>query len=166
MSYLKRFTSTDSLISDMDGFVPTIKDSILQSRYVGLLAISGVTAYELAIKDIMYDFSDKKHAALGAAARSKFDRINGRIKLESLRKEHIKFFGEKYKKRFEKKLDETKNAYLRAHRADIISSYSNLILWRHEFAHESSIPATYDEVKEAYMHGKQIIQCVKEIMVR
>lgn len=166
MSYINRFRSTDALIPHLDTFVPSIQDQILKSRYVGLLAIAGVSVYELAIKDIFYDFSDRKHAALGAAARSNFNRLNGRIKIQALKNEHTIFFGEKYKKRFEKKLKDREHTYLLSQRQNIVTSYSNLIVWRHGFAHESIIPATYDEVKNAYTHGKEVVHCLHEVMTR
>lgn len=99
MLYSDRFQTVDDLIVHMDVLIPSITaDPFLQSRYTGLLAIAGVTAYELAIKDILYGFADKKHTVLGNVTRNQFERLNGRIKLKSLKDDHVSFFWRKIQK--------------------------------------------------------------------
>lgn len=166
MPYHDRFQHADDLILHMDTFVPSLPDPFLKSRYIGFLSIAGVTVYELAIKDIFYAFSDKKHNVLGTAARARFERLNGQIKLKPLRGNHISFFGEKYKNRFDKNLEEREKKYMKINRVSLITSYTNLILWRHQFTHSASIITTYQEVKDAYSHGKEVIHCLNETMVR
>lgn len=166
MDYTERFKSTDILIPHMDGFIPTVKNPLIRAKYIGLLAIAGVTTYELAIKDIFYHFSDKKHIVLGNVARNRFEKINGRIKLKDLQDNQIFFFGDKYKTRFKKKLKLHRDSYLTLNKKDIISSYNNLIIWRHDFVHENNILATYEDVKNSYNHGKEVIHCLSKTMVR
>jgi hypothetical protein len=47
-------------------------------------------------------------------------------------------------------------------------SYSNLILWRNNFAHVGNVPATatYAEVTQSYEDGKFVIHALAASMVR
>lgn len=168
MPYTSRFALVEDYLSHLDPMMAGIADPFIQSRYLGFVLISAVTVYELAIKDIIYEFSDKKHAVLGKFARAKFDQLNGRIKLDALKKEHIKMFGEKYVEKFNRKLDARENASLTSGGPSIKSSYGNVITWRHTFVHQGLVPNTtnYNEIKRAYTAGKEVLHCVNEALVR
>lgn len=168
MSFEDRFILADDYLAHVDVVITGLPNDFLRSRYLGFLAISAVTAYELAIKDIVYRFSDQKHRALGELARSKFGRLNGQIKLNDLRKRHIICFGQKYCDRFDRELSSAEDASLAAQTGSVRSSYGNLITWRHNFVHEGSWPntATYGDLTAAYEHGKELIRCIDRAMVR
>jgi hypothetical protein len=146
----------------------SIADPFIQSRYLGFVVISAVTVYELAIKDILYDFADKKHAVLGKFVRSKFDRLNGRIKIDSLQNEHIVSFGAKYANKFKVSIDKMEQTSLASGTGSIKSSYANIIAWRHAFVHEGTIPNTtnYAEIKKSYLSGKEVVHCLNASMIR
>jgi hypothetical protein len=141
---------------------------LLSAKYVGFVAVASVTVYEVAIKEIFITFAKDKHKVLGAFTESYFNRINGKISIDVVKKDYIKRFGPKYLEKFEKKLNFTTKAYLLANGRDIKNSYSNLITWRNDFAHAGSInaTATYAEVVQAYEDGKEVIRCLAETMVR
>lgn len=88
MPYRDRFALVEDYLAHVDPMMDAIADPFVQARYIGFIAISAVTAYELAIKDILYDFADKKHVVLGEVIRSRLLRLNGKIKLDDLKKEH------------------------------------------------------------------------------
>lgn len=168
MPYQDRFALVEDYIAHLDPMMAGIADPFIKSRYLGFIATAAVTVYELAIKDIFYSFADKKHVVLGAFARAKFDQINGRIKIGSLKAEHISMFGQKYVTRFETKLEAREIAFLRNGGGSIKASYGNVISWRHTFVHEGVAPATttYDELKRGYVCGKEVIHCLNDTMVR
>ena len=168
MAYTDHYKLTDDVIAHLNTVIGGITDPFIATRYVGFVAIASVTVYELAIKEIFIDFGEKKHKALGAFTRSFFNRINGRIKVTNIRDDYIKRFGEKYVKRFRRKLNEAENQNLRNHGISILSSYANIITWRHEFVHEGKIPstATYFEITNSYEAGKEVIRCLAETMQR
>jgi hypothetical protein len=168
MSYLKHFRLTDDLIADLTPLVTANKSAFLQSRYTGFVSVSAVTVYELAIKDILCNFGNSNHKVLGNFARFHFDRINGRIKYESLCNEYVRRFGEKYRTRFKKNVDLSRRQMLREQGKDIVTSYNNIVLWRHTFAHEGLTPsnATYQDVIDSYELGKSIIECLSKSMHR
>jgi len=166
--YAAHFATADNVITNLASVVAGTADPILVGQYTGFAAVSAVTVYELAIKEIFFDFAHQKHKVLGQFTEAYFDRINGRISLQTLRKDYIPRFGERYAKRFEKALDSDDLTELRASGISIKSSYGNLIAWRHEFAHEGQIPtnATFAEVRQAYDYGKRVIDCLARCMVR
>ena len=152
----------------MNSVVPAITDPLLKVKYIGFVTVAAVTVYELAIKDIFVEFAKKKHKVLGNFTESYFDRINGKIRTNVIQNEYLPRFGEKYANQFKKKVTAAANAHLATHRRDIRSAYTNLIIWRNDFAHEGKFntTATYQEVVIAYEDGKKIIQCLAEAMVR
>ncbi len=166
MPYQNYFQIADDVIKHLNTFVGSIEDPFISSRYVGLVAISAVTAYELAIKDIFINFAEKKHKIFGSFTRSHFERINGRIKIKTIRKDYIARFGDKYVRRFEVKIDQYEKQYLRQHHISITSSYGNIIAWRHVFVHQGQIQATYQEAAQSYEAGKEVIHCLFKTMQR
>ncbi|MFA6014115.1 MAG: HEPN domain-containing protein [Gallionellaceae bacterium] len=168
MSYLDHFKHADDVITHLNTLVPAITDPLLRVKYTGFVTVVAVTVYELAIKEIFIKFAQKKHSVFGNFTESYFERINGRIKTDDIKKEYLKKFGAKYVVKFKKKVDGAAKHYLTAHRRDIRSAYSNLITWRNEFAHEGNLnsTATYAEVVQSYEDGKEVIRCLYETMVR
>ncbi|PMR69229.1 HEPN domain-containing protein [Halomonas heilongjiangensis] len=168
MTYTNHFQHADDVIDHLNGIVPNIQDPLVRIKYVGFVSVAAVTVYELALKEIFINFARNKHKVLGSFTENYFDRINGRIKIRVIQCDYIKKFGEKYNKRFDRKLDEAAKAYLLANRRDIKNSYTNLITWRNDFAHEGKLNSntTYGEVVQAYQDGKEVIHCLAETMRR
>jgi len=105
MTYTDRFKLADDLISHLTPVVAGIVDPFIASRYTGFVAITAVTVCELAVKDILCNFGESKHAVLGNFTRSYFERINGRIKYKVLHSEYVSRFGDKYVRRFRKAVE-------------------------------------------------------------
>lgn len=168
MSYTDHFRIAEDYIAHLDPVMGGIADPFIQSRYLGFIVISAVTVYELSIKEIFYDFSDKKHVVLGEFARAKFDQLNGRIKYGSLKAEHVSMFGSKYVSKFEKIVEKAEKQNLQSGNGSIKSSYGNIISWRHNFVHKGIAPntTTYEEIKRSYLSGKEIIHCLHKAMTR
>lgn len=168
MSYLNNFQHADHIAAHLQTVVPTLADHLLKAKYAGFMAVAAVTVYEMAIKQIFCDFANQKHKVLGSFTESFFYRINGRIKLQVIKDEYVKFFGHKYKDRFKKNLDLESSLYLRATGRDIVSSYSNLIVWRNDFSHQAATQSlsTFDETVKSYQDGKQVIASLAKSMTR
>lgn len=168
MAYIDHFRHADDVIVHLNGIVPGLADPLLRVKYTGFVTVAAVTVYELAIKDIFCEFGRRKHKVLGKFTESHFERINGRVTLDNIRKDYCARFGEVYAERFKKRLDASVQAYLRTNRRDLRSSYSNLVIWRNAFAHEGNVPATatYAEVVQAYEEGKEVIHALASSMTR
>ena len=168
MTYSDHFIHADDVVAHLNGIVPAITNPLLTPKYVGFVSVAAVTVYELAVKDIFIEFAQKKHKLLGHFTESYFERINGRIKLDVIKRDYIGKFGSKYQTRFQKNIEKTSKVYFDLHHRDVRNSYANLITWRNDFAHEGKINSmtTYNEVIQAYEDGKQVIHCLANSMTR
>lgn len=166
MPYHDKFLATDTLLTHLNPVVGAITDTGIKANYAGFLSVSAVTVYELAIKEIFIDFAIRKNAVFGGYIQSRFSQINGRIKLANLKDEHIKPFGQKYLDKFEKKLKVREAALLAGLGKNLRSSYSNLILCRHNYVHEGAPTLSYQEVVDNYNCGKEVIHSLFEAMQR
>jgi len=168
MSYDSHFRHADDVVTHLSGLMPTITDPLLRAKYVGFVAVVAVTVYELALKDIFINFGHSKHKVLGNFTEKHFSRINGRIKINIIKDDYISRFGDKYIKSFNKNLEARTVEYFRSERRDIKSSYSNIITWRNDFAHEGNINSTttFEEVVNAYNDGKEVLHCLARSMKR
>jgi len=165
--YEERFQLVEDYLDQTNDFINTIEDDFVKTRFTGFLAVNAVTVFELCIKDILIEFSEKKHNVFGVYTSNQLKRINGRIKISDIN-ELVKKFGDKYSKRFERNINITENNENQFSGKSVTSSYGNLIVWRHKFAHEGEIPnnATYTEAKNSYYLGKKVIHVLSDSMVR
>lgn len=168
MSIEDHFRSADAYIRYTDNVVGSIDDPFIKQQYVGFVAITAVTAYELAIKEIFVGFAARKHKVFGTVVENIYDRLNGHINLKELSDRHIKRFGDKYERRFRKKLQGKEDLCLKRDGRSIKASYGNLLTWRHAFVHEGRMPSNgnYVEACTAYRDGKQVVVALSESMVR
>ena len=168
MAYQDHFSHADDVITSLQSYVPTIVDPLQRIKFIGFVAVAAVTVYEQAVKSIFIEFGGAKNKVFGNYVQSHFERINGRIKYQTIKDEYVPQFGDKYKKRFNRKMEERSSAFLSSQGRDVRSSYGNIIVWRNDFAHEGKInfTATFPEVVTAYEDGKEIIHCLAETMRR
>ena len=168
MAYSAHFAHADAIVAHINGLIPTLTDPLLEAKYLGFVTIAAVTVYELAIKEIFIEFAKKKHRVLGNFTEKYFERLNGRIKTREIQERYLPNFGDKYVVQFKKQLTKAGAAYLKTNKRDILSSYGNVITWRHEFAHEGriNVTATYQEAAQAYEDGQVVIDCLAQAMIR
>ena len=168
MPFTDHFRLTDDLIHHLDPILAGLNDPFIESRYTGFLAVSSVTVLELAMKTIFCEFASAKHKVLGNFCDQYFDRINGRIGLDLIKKDYLSKFGSKYQLRFTNALEKLERQHLQLSGSSTKASYGNLLTWRNGFAHEGNIPAnaTYPEVKRAYGCGKDVMICLANCMRR
>ena len=165
MGYSDFYNSTDELIKHLQPLISSFDESI-KTKYAGFLAVTAVTVYELAIKDVFIAFASKKNYVFGNYVEHNFQRINGRIKIADLNS-YTKQFGEKYLDKFkliidkeDKKIVDQKKGY------DLKNSYNNLLQCRHDFVHKNHTQLTFDDVVKYYFIGKIVIDCLYKTMKR
>ncbi|MGD0022410.1 MAG: HEPN domain-containing protein [Smithellaceae bacterium] len=166
MLYTDRFVGTDKLINHLAPIIRTVTDPSILADYAGFLSVSSVTVYELAIKDIFNEFASRKHKVFGTVIDKHFERLNGRIKIDDLKGEHVKLFGDKYLKKFNQKLKSKESSALSTSRISISNDYANLITCRHKYVHGGFPTLTINEVIDCYKNGKQVIHCLNDAMKR
>lgn len=166
MLYTDRFIGTDNLHKHLASVISTITDQEIQAHYAGFLSVSSVTAYELAIKDIFFEFAKKKNKVLANVIMTHFNQTNGRIKIKHLRDQHIKLFGDKYVAKFNRILDIKENSFFKTAKVSITTSYIDLITCRHKYVHQGTPTLTLNEVINYYVTAKEVIHCLNNAMQR
>lgn len=162
------FIQPDLILGHLDGLIGSVTDDFIKSRYTGFVAVTAVTAYEVNIRAKLIDFCAAKHKVFGVFSESIFEKTNARVSLDQLRKEYLDRFGEKYLKRFKKKLDALELASLKAGTGSVKNSYYNIVQWRHDFVHDGKLPdyANYADARQAYDTGKIVINAFFESLNR
>jgi hypothetical protein len=168
VDYQSHFTHADQIIVHLGGLRGPELDPLLEIKYVGFVVVACVTVFEMAIKDILGSFAEKKHKVFGSYVRNRCERMNGKIQIDALKQDYISQFGDKYKARFDANLAKALKRNLLLSRRDIRASYRNLIVWRNDFAHQGimSANATWAEAVQAYEDGKEVIRCIDLTLVR
>ncbi len=166
MQYIDRFNQIDSLVAHLTQVILMVHDNSLISKYAGLLSVATVTAYELAIKDILKNFAYKKHPVFGAYIENELSTANGRIKLPDLKKNYIRKIGDKYLSSFEKKIQYKEKFSVKNRKGSIINAYNNLIICRNKYVHGGNVTLSFQEVLEDYELGKEVICTLFESMKR
>lgn len=152
------FADSDLFIQHIKKTASSINDDYVTSRYVGFIATTAVTVYEVAVKKLLIEFANSQHPILANFVSAEFEQINARIRTEDIREKYLDKFGKDYSDSFVSLLETKEKEFLKD-KGSIIHSYGNLITWRHEFVHQGTIAAnaTFDEAVKAYGLGKEVI---------
>lgn len=162
------FLQSDLALAHLDTYVSTVGDPFIVSRYTGYVAVTAVTAFEINIREKTFDFCRKKHNVFGNFAEAYFAKTNAKVKTQQLQEEFLRKFGLRYLNRYKSKLNDLEKSHLRDHGRSLKGSYNNLIQWRHDFVHDGKLPdyATYGDARDAYEHGKKVVEAFFETLVR
>ncbi len=164
MPYRKHYQLVDDVTQHFDEVTKTI-DAFIESRYVGFFSVASVSVIELAYKDIIVDFAARTHPTFGTFFSAHYERMNARVKLCNINND-LKRLGGPFHEKFLKLLDRV-NAYEVRHNSfSVKESYASLIMCRHEFSHEGSIPEniSYSDVKNGYKAGKIVLSCLAKAL--
>ena len=163
MAYTDRFAAVDELISNLSPIISGLSAEV-QSKFVGFLAVNAITAYELAIREIIEDYATSKHCDFGEYVRCVFSRINGRISIGDIKGE-LKKFGGNYKDNFETNINSKESTILTTTGNSLFTCYDNLLTCRHRYVHASVITLTIQECIDYYQIGKNVIEALHETLV-
>lgn len=155
------FADSDSFIEHVKQTVCGLNDDYLASRYIGFVAVSAVTVYEVAVKKLLKEFAQQVHPILGIFASVTFAKLNARITRDNIEK-YIRHFGDEYVSRFKSAVNNIEETRIKE--GSVKESYQNLLTWRHEFVHTGTLPnqATFGESILAYHLGKEVIFALEE----
>lgn len=166
MAYTSRFRGVDLQINKLQAQVTPETDPLVLSSLAGLVAVTAVTAYELAIKDIFEEFARRKHKVFGTFVKSTYSKLNGRILYNDVKEGLVKHFGDKYSKKLVKKKDVKTALILASEGVDLVQTYNNLIECRHQLVHAGNFTMSFDESVRSYQIGKKLIEVFDETMRR
>jgi hypothetical protein len=149
----------DGLTSDVLRHTPPTSpdNDLFRADLAGLLCVSYAAAFENCIKAIFTSFASSKHRILGNVASFHFEKINSKIHWQTIGDVHAAQFGTVYRKKYFELLDDAENEFLQQNRVSLKETYSNLLKWRHAFAHEGKKLASLEEAVAALPLSKKVI---------
>lgn len=162
MAYSDKFNDVDVLITGLSPIIPQLS-SDLQSKIVGFLAVNAVTAFELAVKEILIDYANSRHSDFGYFITEYLHRLNGKIAIPDLKNE-IKKYGTQYPIAFETELQAKEREVRKNNNDEMRPCYQNLLTCRHSFVHSSRITLTISECIYNYKIGKNVIEALYNTM--
>ena len=156
------FTDSDLFVQHLGQITQDVDDSIA-FRYVGFVAVSSVTIFEVAVKKLLIDFAEKRDPMLGRFALITFEKLNAHIQRDNIER-HLKYFGDDYSENFKRIVD--KKEQERIGEGSLKGSYKNLLTWRHQFVHAGTLPnqATLQEAIKAYHLGKEVVIALSDVL--
>jgi len=158
------FVDSDSFIQYIEDIVRNIQDDYVTSRYVGFIATTAVTVYEVAIKKLLIEFARSQHPMLGNFISSELEKFNARINTKQIKESYLNRFGAEYSDSFKSLLNAKESELIKG--GSITQSYANIIGWRNRFLHTGRVPEnpTFDETVKAYKLGKEVVYVLSKVL--
>ena len=158
------FKQADLLIQKLDSLVALGHiDPFIKSNFVGLIAVTCVTSFEIRLRTILCEFSKNQHTLFGCYVENSLKKINGKITIGDIKGLHLNKFGSEYIKKFDQELNILKANASATKAPDPCLYYDSLINARHNFVHQNKMP-DYDEMKSFYLLGIEIMNVLQKVL--
>ncbi|PHJ55962.1 hypothetical protein VF03_37990 [Nostoc linckia z2] len=152
----------DTLVKEIEISVPkTNKNIEFRADLAGLLVVAISAAYEACVKETLVSHAANHHANFGAYAQNQFSKLNSRIALHDLYK-YCKDFGTSINNDFSTRLKLRRERIMQRAGKDICASYTQILNWRHDFAHAGIKNTTIEEAIRTHIQAKRVIYCFNE----
>jgi hypothetical protein len=153
----------DALVTEIDQAVPpgAAANSDFRSDMAGLLTVLICACYENCVKEIISLHTARRHADFSGYASRRYAKINSKIDIQDLLQLSA-FFGDSIKRNFKNDLDNRRDRIERFAKVNIKESYTQILRWRHDFAHTGNRNTTIEEVLKLHVAGKRVIYSFAE----
>lgn len=156
------FNRIEQLVAEMRQFVPTdIGVAQFRADLAGLLVVSMAASYENCVRETLVTFASAHHAAFGNFTAKNFERLNSRIAVSDLHK-YAATFDNEVRDRFKALLAERKRKIDVRMGKNIEASYSQILSWRHDFAHAGVRNTTIEEALSTHRLAKRVLYAFDE----
>lgn len=157
------FKRIDQLVGEMQQFVPDGAPGVAEFRadLAGLLVVSIAAAYESCVKDTLVTFAGGHHAAFGNYTLKNYQKLNSRISISDLHR-YAAIFDDAVGDRFKKILSRRKERIDSRIGKNIEASYSQILSWRHAFAHAGLRNTTIEEAVSTHILAKRVLYSFDE----
>jgi RiboL-PSP-HEPN len=137
---------------------PGVATDSFRADLAGFLAVAYAAAFEESVKEIFVSFAQQQHTILHKMVLTKFDRINGKIRIEVIKSEYLLPFGEQFRDAFSTELQREEKQMLITEGQSITTCYTDIINWRHAFAHALERQTTLEAVQASYSVAKKVVE--------
>ena len=158
------FSGVDKLIRELDANISSAAPSdFLQSRLAGLVSVQAVAAYELIITNTLVEYCSSRDSLFGKYIEKIYARKKGRITTKDLKENHLSLLGADFVTSFQQLIEQMKHDAMNAQKPDPVSNYDSIIACRHKFVHEEQVTLSYDEAKNYFENGKNVVNAFQQI---
>lgn len=157
------FDRIEELVREMSQFVPVsqLGAAPFRADLAGLLVVSIAASYETCVKETLVNFANRHHEAFGNFAANNYKKMNSRIGLGDLHLYTVTF-SDDVRDRFKGLLGARKKAIEGRIGKNIESSYSQILEWRHAFAHAGTRSTTIEEAIATHRLSKRVLYSFDE----
>lgn len=147
----------EHLASDIDSHVPgDTKNIQFRADLAGLLVVAIAASYESCVKETLMNYAHRHHAQFGNFAQNQYKKLNSRISLSDLYG-YAGTFDSGVHHRFGQ-LIKSRKAKLNARIGrDFTASYTQMLSWRHDFAHAGIRNTTVEEALNTHRLAKRVL---------
>lgn len=158
-----QFDRIDRLVKEMGQFVPAsqIETAEFRADLAGLLVVSIAASYESCVKETLVSYAASHHAAFASFATNNYAKLNSRIAINDLYG-YARTFDSGVHRRFGELLTRRKKAIDERIGKNILSSYKQILDWRHDFAHAGVRNTTIEEAMTTHRLAKRVLYVFDE----
>jgi hypothetical protein len=145
------------LAHEINKFVPNDPKAIeFRADLAGLLVVAMAASYESCVKETLITFASRHHDQFGIFAQSHFRKLNSRISLQDLYG-YAKTFDKTVHKKFTQLIESRKSKLVTRIGRDFTTAYSQILSWRHDFAHAGLRNTTVEEALATHCLAKRVL---------
>jgi len=145
------------LVQEIKNFVSNDSKSIqFRADLAGLLVVAMSASYEACVKETLMSFASRHHSQFGTFAQNHFHKLNSRVSLSDLYG-YARTFDNAIHQRFGQIVDARRTKILNRIGKDITKSYSQILSWRHDFAHAGIRNTTVEEALMTHRLAKRVV---------
>lgn len=145
------------LAKEIREFVPNETKSIqFRADLAGLLVVTMVASYESCVKETLINFASQHHNKFGTFAQNHFRKLNSRIALSDL-SNYASKFDDSIHQKFKDLIKIRKTKLITKIGKDFTTAYSQILSWRHDFAHAGVRNTTVEEALSTHCLAKRVL---------
>ncbi|MCX5497733.1 HEPN domain-containing protein [Kaistia dalseonensis] len=159
----RHFNRIEQLVSEIRQHVPVdrIDAGQLRADLAGLLVVSIAASYETCVKETLFNYANKHHAAFGNFTFNNFKKLNSRISIPDLYK-YTETFDSDVNIRFKSLISKRRKNIDKKIGKNIESNYTQILNWRHAFAHAWARNTTIEEAIVTHRLAKRVLYSFDE----
>lgn len=152
------FQRIDDLAAEMSKFAPpgTVDADAFRADLAGLLVVTMAATYESCVKDILFNFASRNHKNFGQYVLIRYEKLNSKVAVGDLHN-YAKMFSPSAADKFKKDIKKRRDYIYKRTGRDITDAYTQILQWRHAFAHSWTRNTTLEEAVDTHRLAKRVI---------
>lgn len=152
----------EDLAREIENFVPVDSKNVqFRADLAGLLVVAIVASYESCVKETLTNFASRHHEKFGIFAQNHFKKLNSRISLSDL-SGYASTFDSSVHSKYGQLLKSRKERIDKKIGKNITSAYTQILSWRHDFAHAGTRNTTVEEALAMHTLAKRVLYVFDE----